>query len=143
MPDAGLRSLLHTHLRAGFHWQAVETGLTAAGVPDTNFCSGGVEGWVECKATREWAVTLIPEQVGWLTTRARRGGRVFIAVRRVASAGPRKGPAADELWLIRGALAREAREGGLRGLPPSALLGVWPGGPGAWDWPRVSALLLG
>ncbi len=142
-PDDGLRSIFHTQLRAGFHWQAIESGLTGGGIPDSNFCAeGGLEGWVEHKATKEWAVTLIPEQVGWLVTRARRGGRVFIAVRRRCTAGVRR-VAADELWLLRGSYAAEAKRGGLRGLPPAAVLGVWSGGPSCWSWEEVAYHLRG
>lgn len=144
MPDAGLRSLLHSNLRAGIHWTAIETGMVSAGVPD----SAGAAlphgtFWVESKRTSEWAVTLRPAQVAWLCTHARRGGRVFVAVRRLTKAGPVKGPAADELWLCRGEAARELLDGGLRGCPPSAVLGVWSGGPGRWDWAEVRAHLVG
>lgn len=137
-PDDGLRAIIHTGLPA-VHWQAIETGLLARGVPDSNGCHGGVEFWVECKATEHWAVELQPEQVGWLTRRARAGGRVFVAVRRRFVATTRRS-AADELWLMRGEYARELKDEGLR-CDPRAVLGSWPGGPRAWCWPEVLALL--
>lgn len=140
MPDDGLRKLFHDNLRAGWHWQTIETGMTSKGVPDSNYCCRGFDGWVEMKATKEWAVTLRPEQVGWLDRRARNGGRVFVAVRRHCTAGPKR-PAADELWLCSGHYARELKDHGLRGCPPAAVLGVWPGGPGAWGWDEVARLL--
>lgn len=139
--DGQLRPLFREHLRAGFHWQSIESALTGLGIPDANCCSQGVEFWVEFKQTREWAVTLRPEQVGWALQRTRAGGRVFIAVRRWPRGGPRTNPA-DELWLLRGAYAREAKTGGLRGLPPAAVLGVWSGGPGGWAWGEVAHHLV-
>lgn len=139
--DDGLRPLLHQNIRKGFHWQAIESGLTGGGIPDSNFCSQGVEGWVECKWTAGYQVTLDVDQVGWHMTRARRGGRTFIAVRRHCAAGPRR-VAADELYLIPGIYAASAVELGLRGLPPDAILGCWAGGPTQWNWDQVADLLV-
>lgn len=148
--DGGLRGLFRDNLPR-FHWQSVETGMTGRGVPDSNFCAPpGIEGWVEFKQTEEWAVTLRPEQVGWLCRRARAGGRVFVAVRRWPAASRRR-EAADELWLLAGAAARELLDYGLPGgprcpldasrLPPGAFLSVWPGGPARWDWDAVAVTL--
>lgn len=138
MIDGGLRLLFRQNVRA--HWQSVETGMTGRGIPDSNYCmqtpSGGIEGWVEFKLTSGWSVTLRPEQVGWHLARARAGGRTFIAVRR--NNRPKR---IDELWLCRGAFARELKTGGLRGAPPEAVLGAWPGPPARWPWPEVSAAL--
>lgn len=142
MPDAGLRALLHTNLRRGIRWQAIESALTGGGIPDSYFISRGRQGWVESKATREWAVTLEVGQVGWLLQNAREGGFPFIAVRRFHEGGPRKGAAVDELWLLLGRFAAEAKQHGLRGVPPEAVLGVWSGGPGRWAWDEVRAHLL-
>lgn len=136
--DGGLRGLFEQNMRR-VHWQAIETGLTGKGVPDLNGCLDGVDFWVELKQTPEWAVTLEPEQVGWILRRCRKGGRVFIAVRRKCAAGPRR-PAADELWLMAGAEAREAKDGGLRAVNP---LGVWTGGPSQWAWDDLLAILTG
>lgn len=141
--DGGLRSLFHDKLRENAHWQAIETGGVALGVPDSNYCMGSVngrEGWVEFKLTSSWAVGLTPEQVSWHKTRYRRGGRTFIAVRRQHSGGPRKGQAVDELWLCRGCWVKELRDGGLKN-NEIIWLGVWGGGPAAWDWAAVRAWL--
>ena len=46
----------------------------------------------------------------------------------------------DELWLHRGADVEALARGGLRGATP---LGVWAGGPRAWDWAEVAAVLVG
>jgi hypothetical protein len=141
MPDDGLRSILHTHLRSSIRWQAIESGLTGGGIPDSYYISKSIQGWVESKATKEWAVTLEPAQIGWLLQNVREGGNCFVAVRRHCKAGPRR-PAADELWLLDAAYARELRAGGLRGCPPVAVLGVWSGGPASWAWDEVRAHLL-
>lgn len=139
--DGSLRSLFRKRLRVGFHWQSIETGGTGLGVPDSNYCCDGVEGWVEFKQTTGWAVSLRPEQVGWLVARSRAGGRVFVAVRRLDRGGPRKGGASDELWLLKGESARELKHDGLR--CDVAVLGAWGGGPSAWDWNEVRSLLVG
>ena len=139
-PDDGLRAELHSHLRAGWHWQAVETGGTGLGIPDSNFCGpGGAEGWVECKATEAWSLSLRTEQVGWLCRRAHVGGRVWIATRRRHDGGVIRGAAVDELWLHWGGWARELEAGGLRAVEPA---GVWSGGPSGWDWSGVAEVLV-
>lgn len=142
MSDGGLRQLFRDRLRAGFHWQSIETVLVSQGVPDMNYCAnGGFEGWIECKQTSGWAVTLRPDQIGWLVARTHRGGRCFVAVRRSSADGPRKGPAVDELWLCDGARARELKLGGLKA--GIGVLGCWGGGPSKWDWVAVQKLLIG
>lgn len=140
--DGGLRPLFHDRLRAGFHWQAVESGGTASGIPDTNFCCDGIEGWVEMKQTSAWAVGLTAEQASWHRTRRERGGRTFVAVRRHHSGGPRLGVPVDELWLCSGRWAGLLRSSGLR-CTDIVWLGVWSGGPARWDWDAVRAALLG
>lgn len=141
--DGGLRKEFRKHLPA-FHWQSVETGGTGQGVPDSNFCApGGIEGWVEYKQTDGYAVTLLPEQVGWLSRRARMGGRVWIAVRRWHNGGPKRGPAVDELYLFPGGLAVAAKLGGLRAPTVAQRASAWAGGPGGWDWLAVAARLTG
>jgi len=112
MIDGGLRKLFHSKLR-GFHWQTIESGLTGRGVPDSNFCGNGIEGWVEFKKTAVWAVGLRPEQIGWHLKRARAGGRTFIAVRRIHEGGPRKGPPVDQLWIFPGRMAEELATTGI------------------------------
>jgi hypothetical protein len=130
--DGGLRALFLEHLPV-VHWQSIESGITGLGIPDANGCWGGHEWWVEYKQTPEWTCPLRPEQVGWLTRRARAGGRVFVAVRRHCAPRPRT-PGYDELWLFPGALARELKDGGIRAVPP---LVAAPGGPARWPWDDV------
>lgn len=136
MIDGGLRKLFHTNMPR-FHWQAIETGLTGRGIPDSNYCYTGTEGWVEFKQTKGWAVTLAPEQVAWHLRRRRSGGMTYVAVRRHRHAGVRA-PACDELWLFNGMHARELKAQGI--VEPLAT-GVWYGGPGNWDWDSVAAIL--
>lgn len=138
--DGGLRQLFHARLREGIHWQAIETGGTGRGIPDSNYCCGGVEGWVEYKQTSAWSVGMRPEQVGWHLTRAQRGGRTFVAVRRQHDGGVRRGAAVDELWLFQGTAVSSLARSGL--LSDDGLLGRWSGGPSQWDWVQVRDLLI-
>lgn len=139
--DGGLRVLFRDNLPT-FHWQSVETGGTGLGVPDSNYCRLGAEGWIEFKATQGWTVTLRPAQVGWIDQRCRAGGRVWIAVRRTVASGARR-DAADQLWLIAGCHARLAKTGGLKVLlEEDAVTGVWDGGPRRWDWDEIHGHLI-
>ena len=132
-PDAGLRRELRSHLNM-WQWTHIESPTTAPGCPDTEFCStGGVSGWIECKRTSAWALKFQTLQPGWISWRARLGGRVFIATRRYR-------PDADELWLHRGADVITLAQGGLRAAEP---LGVWGGGPARWGWGEIGRALEG
>ena len=114
--DGGLRKIFRENL-PDIDWTSIETGSTGRGVPDSNGCKDGCEFWIEYKKADAWAVTLRSEQVGWLTKRARFGGRVFVAIRRRTTAGPSKGRAVDELWLYSGADARRLLDGGINNGP--------------------------
>jgi hypothetical protein len=138
--DGRLNQLFQKHLR-DVHWCRVETGSTGRGVPDLNGCYQGTEFWLELKQTHGWAVSMRPEQVAWCLQRLRAGGRVAIAVRRTLQAGPRRGPAVDELWLACGHAGPHLALGGLRGTPLPMLLGCWPGGPAKWPWRAALGLL--
>jgi hypothetical protein len=132
--DGGLRGLFTEHL-PDFHWVPIETGGTGRGVPDSNYCCDNIDGWIEFKQTRGYAVTLRPEQIGWLQRRAKAGGLVHVGVRRWNDRGD------DELWLLAGAAASVIRQQGLR-RGHSYVCGVWDGGPARWDWNIVRRLLL-
>lgn len=80
MRDGDLRKLFKKHIPK-FHWQPIETGAMGSGIPDTNWCFEGQEGWVEYKWSDRGLITLRPEQVGWIIERTRHGGNVKIAVR--------------------------------------------------------------
>jgi len=136
-PDDGLRAIFHSRMPR-VHWQAIELGVVGRGVPDTNFCWQGAEGWIEMKATTSHAVGLEPEQVGWILRRMRAGGRVFVATRRRHEGGPRLGPAVDELWMHEGWDAAVLRAEGLLAAPPVLHM---EGGPSLWDWDLVQSTL--
>jgi hypothetical protein len=128
MSDGELRTIFRRHLR-GFDFVAVETGATAGGVPDLNFCKNGVEGWCEMKACMHWRATIRPAQVGWTERRMRCGGRVFVAVRR----------AYEELWMFHGSQIRALKTERVDAVPN---LGHWTGGTAKWDWPEIERILL-
>jgi hypothetical protein len=139
--DGGLRGIFRKKL-PHFHWQSIEVGTVGRGVPDSNYCHRGVEGWVEFKKTDGWIVSLRPEQVAWLLRRYRAGGRCWVAVRRQTKGGPRSGPPCDELWLIRGYAAAELKARGLKKVDHRAVAGVWHDGVAQWDWAEAERLLL-
>lgn len=143
--DGGLRQLFRQHLPK-MHWQSIEVAAIAKGVPDCNCCYQGVEFWVENKRSNAYTIGLRPEQVAWLDRRARNGGTVFIAVRRITKRGPRRGAAADELWLLDGRAARAiGRLNSLqmvRAIRPELVLCVEEGGPTRWQWSSVGAALV-
>lgn len=137
--DGGLRILFRKHIPS-FHWTSIESGMTGSGIPDSEYCSpAGESGWIEHKGVLNgWKPEIRPAQVAWLTRRARMGGRAFIAVRREAYAGPKRGPAVDELWLIKGSAAPRLRSEGLKGLLKADMIGVWWSGVLKWDWGAIA-----
>jgi hypothetical protein len=128
--DGGLRPMFRDRFPS-WHWTSIET-LTVNGVPDAEFCFDTSQGWIEYKFTNGYTVGLRPEQIGWALRRARAGGRSFIGVRRTADK-------IDELYLFAGADAARLKSHGLKVVEP---LGRFAGGPAAWNWERVSDLLL-
>ena len=140
--DGGLRQVFRQRLPQ-VHWQSIEVPAINKGVPDCNGCYKGVDFWVENKLTHGWTIGLRTEQAAWLTRRARAGGKARIAVRRVVKAGPRKGAAVDELWILDGKYAdRSIRVNHLHS-SANSVLGVWTGGPARWQWTEVLAALMG
>jgi hypothetical protein len=129
MRDGGLLQLFRKHLPE-FHWQSVETWSTGQGVPDVNYCHANVEGWLELKRVTGWRITVSPEQIAWAERRARAGGRVFLACRRIESP--------QRFWLFRGIDARSI--GSLQEPNPSPLVTA-EGPPGSWPWPLISTWL--
>jgi len=135
--DGGLRQLFPKHI-AG-HWQSIESLGTGGGTPDVNFCTNGVEGWIEYKTTGGWRVSMRPLQPAWIERRVRNGGRVFIAVR-ARKEGGRK--SRDELWLIAPSAVRLLVTESLLDLPPDVVLCRFAGGPARWDWTAVANMLV-
>lgn len=135
--DGGLAGLFRQHLKGNAHWQRIET-WASSGVPDTNYCIDGAEGWVEMKKARGNQVKFEEFQVPWITQRGRAGGRVFVAVRKTIKSE-------DTLWLFPWTtvpiLAQEGLpkpEGGSF-LDGVCLYGT--NGPASWDWDRVRETL--
>jgi hypothetical protein len=135
--DGNLRQLFQKHLPS-VHWQGIETWSTGQGVPDMNGCWNGHEFWIENKKTEGWAVNFEMGQVAWIERRIRVGGRVFLAVRRMVPAGPRRGKAKDELWLFHGAMARAVADFGLADVEP---IDKFEGGPAKWCWTTIAMIL--
>lgn len=147
--DDGLRPLLHQHLRvllgSPVDWQAIESAMMGAGIPDSNACWRGREWWVECKATPSRGGYALPSldamQVGWHLRRAACGGVTWILTRRHPRQGRGEPPGSpDELWLHRGTDAPRLAAEGLRG-PPALLRAA--GGPAAWPWETVGLTMVG
>lgn len=126
--DGGLRKDFRTNLK-DWHWQSIETGGTGKGVPDSNFCKSGLEGWIEFKKTLGWTVGLAPEQSAWHMRRWRAGGYTLIAVKQIRKGG-------DVLWLFLGNQAENLLEGGLTGGP---CVGRWDR---PWPWPEIGKVIL-
>lgn len=139
MSDGGLRQIFQKHLPK-IHWQSIET-LIGRGTPDMNGCLSGQEFWIENKLTSGWAVNFEIGQVAWHERRLRAGGRTFVAVRRQANSGPRKGAACDELWLFYGYDIRQLEAEGLKDLRFKTA-GWFEGGPAKWYWDTIQGILL-
>ena len=134
--DGGLRKEYRTHL-PHFHWTSVESPFTIQGIPDSNFCHAGKEGWIENKKVKGKhgdRVEVRPEQVSWIERRARAGGRIFVAVRWAANR--------DSLYILAPPAARLLCADGIGSLPRSVVLGRWQGGPSHWEWPKIAEILL-
>lgn len=143
-PDSGLRAILKSHLTPlGFEMVAIESGTSAAGVSDLYWRNIEVRerGWIEAKVTIGWRVILRPHQIGFLMRERMSGGRAAIAVwaQGVGSGGSER----SALWLLDGACASRLDEPqGLRGIPPSDVLGRWQGPPRKWNYEEIAEALL-
>jgi hypothetical protein len=125
--DGGLRPIFRQRLPM-FHWVTVETGATESGVPDSNYCCDGIEGWIEFKKAYGARIHTNAFQIGWHALRYRTGGRSFLAVRK-----------SGLLLLYAGKdFGGVAEEGLIRGPEP---VGFWTGGPNKWRWDEISTLL--
>lgn len=127
--DAGLRAIFKAGL-PGFDFTAIESGQTSSGIPDTNYCYRGIEGWIEYKACDHWRIEVRPAQIGWIERREEHGGQIFVAVRRIHR----------ELWLFPGCAIRRLAAERLDKVP---VFGRWNGGPAVWDWIAIGRILIG
>ena len=132
MADGRLRQILREFLPE-MDWTSVETGGTAGGVPDCNFCFAGSEGWIECKlVTRGWKVSVRPSQVGWISRRCRHGGRVFLLTRRTV--GDR-----DDLHVLDGRLILDFSNANFS--LQKFIMPTYRGGPREWPWQHLRKML--
>jgi hypothetical protein len=161
--DGGLRALFRKNVPG--HWTAIESGWSAAGVPDAEYClpplgPGGVgaQGWIELKAARGGAVVVRPLQAAWAAARIDAGGRCLLAVRQelrgedilIVTSGQ---SLSTMLWAKRrrrpDAISRYAgvegeRRAGVTCRIEDALTHThvaWRGGPARWDWQACAAAL--
>jgi hypothetical protein len=143
MIDGGLHKEFKKYMPS-VHWVRIETLDVAPGTPDLNGCYGGVEIWIENKRTTGNKVSnMRVAQVGWMEQRARKGGRVFIAVRQQGKAGVgRTAKLRDTLWLFSWKAARPLIDGKKLGDFNQGLLLVSSGGPAKWDWISISETLF-
>lgn len=139
MIDGGLWQEIRRHLREGWDFQRIESGLTGGGVPDVSFCRDGVEGWIELKWTPGWKPRIRAEQIGWAERRLRHGGRVLMLTWRRCDSGPRR-EAASELWIHSGWHMRHVLDHGLQDAPPPILRET--GGPSQWRWDHIGEAIL-
>lgn len=133
MIDGDLRKIFRQCL-LGFQWTAIESGDTQSGIPDSEFCAqNGTSGWLEFKRTDGWAYKISSFQIGWIETRMRYGGKVYVCVRRKMNDKKH-----DELWVLHPSVARF---GTLKGLGLDGVL-IWgSGGPSGWPWGKIRELL--
>lgn len=136
-PDSGLRKLIHQHLtKPEFVWAAIETGSSAAGLPDSHFLHRptGRTGWVESKKTDHWAIKFEPHQIQFWRLHGPHV-RGFIAVRALGKA--QTGGLGDGLFLYKGTDIEALSENGLHTPPLMEIRGSCRG----WDWPTIGRTL--
>jgi hypothetical protein len=125
--DGGLRPMFRKQLRDYF-WVVIETPMSGGGVPDHYWCSSGISGWNEYKATSGMVVRFRPEQIGWHSAYARHGGRSFIIIRR-------QNRDADEIYIYKGS---DADPNMMKKTP---WVYAADGGPKMWNWEVISSVL--
>lgn len=137
-PDAGLRKLFHTNLpKPDFQWAAIETGASAAGLPDSHYLyrPGDFTGWVESKKTEHWAVKFEPHQVQFHRLHET-AVRSFIAVRALGRA--QTDGLMDGLYLYASHQIDELLSDGIRAEPLLKILGP----ARTWNWAQVRRVLI-
>lgn len=137
-PDAGLRKLIHSNLgKPDWTWAAIETGASAAGLPDSHFLHRptGSCGWVESKRADHWAVKFEAHQIQfWRLHGPHVRGFIFVRASGAAQTDAR----GDGLYVYRGVDCEEVDRVGLRLEPLLRLVGS----SRSWDWSAVQRVLL-
>ena len=136
--DGELRQFYRKYLPQ-VSWSSIESGGSEPGIPDSCGVLDGVTFFVENKLTAGFTVDIRTPQRGWMLRHTRQGGVGYVAIRRIAAAGPRRGAASDELWIYEGATIANLADAGMTEV---GLLGRWDGGPRSWPWPDVLAIFL-
>lgn len=137
-PDAGLRKLLRDNLKPhGLWFQAIETGSTTAGIPDSHVLGPTGTLWVECKRTDGYAVKFEPHQIMWYRKHSP-WVRTFIAVRTMGKGS--SGGMGDGLALYVGEAVDALDRGGTEAA--SSVL-RFRGRPRSWDWAALARVLIG
>ena len=80
--EASLWQLLRDNLSTEVHYQRIETGGTAKGVPDVNLCYRSREIWIELKSITGNKLNLSEFQIVWMHNRDKSGGKCLILVKK-------------------------------------------------------------
>lgn len=80
--EASLWQLLRDNLSKEVHYQRIETGGTAKGVPDVNLCYRSREVWIELKSITGNKLNLSEFQIVWMHNRDQSGGKCLILVKK-------------------------------------------------------------
>ena len=134
-PDAGLRKLLRDHMKDyGQWWQAIETGATSAGLPDSHCLGPTGTFWVESKRalSRTGRIKFEPHQVQWLTKHCE-WVRTFVAVRLLE--GSAEGGETDGIAIYDGRWIGSLLSGGTDSAP--AIL-RYSGDVRRWPWEKIA-----
>jgi hypothetical protein len=154
--DGGLRALFKKNVQG--HWTPIESGWSAAGVPDAEYClppsdkgMKGDQGWIEFKDMTRKAIYVRPLQAAWASARSAAGGRTTVAIRDENALVLM--PGVSLRMMIDEAVKRGARIDPRRGIrvgwlafnvaflyyrEPTCIL---TGGPACWDWNMVERYL--
>lgn len=74
MSEVALWNYVHNNIGHLGHFSRIESGDTAAGIPDVEYCIGGISGHLELKSSTK----LRQSQFVWMRDRLRAGGIVNV-----------------------------------------------------------------
>lgn len=77
-PEDIFRGSLLDNLWHQGHFCSVESPRSSPGIPDIDYCSGGIEGHLELKVWGRNSPTLRPTQIKWFEDRVKAGGYPLI-----------------------------------------------------------------